>query len=184
VKRAILVLTGTCGSGKSTVAALLAAQGWLAVSEDEIWKRRFGIDRGAFGTDEHRRKRAIAHAEVMDVVVRHPGRDVVVDATVHKGPPEAYEEYAALFAERGLAWHLRVLHPSLEEAIRRDAGRTEWHAGPERVASLRAKFTARVFPRDWFLDTSDDSPEGTVRRVLASLPSARPFPTPSRSPAF
>src|SRR5690348_6643254 len=36
----VLLLTGTCGSGKTTVAALLAKRhGWVHVSEDEIWQR-------------------------------------------------------------------------------------------------------------------------------------------------
>ena len=58
----VVVSTGTCGSGKSTVARLLALRaGWGRVSEDEIWPRRFGKDRGAFGTPEHRLKRAVVH---------------------------------------------------------------------------------------------------------------------------
>src|SRR5262249_20188676 len=48
----VLLVTGTCGSGKSTVASLLAGCGWASISEDEIWPRLFGKNRGAFGSPE------------------------------------------------------------------------------------------------------------------------------------
>lgn len=38
----ILLLAGTCGSGKSTIAVLLEERGWTRISEDEIWPRLGG----------------------------------------------------------------------------------------------------------------------------------------------
>ena len=165
----VLLLTGTCGSGKSTVAALIGQRpGWARVSEDEIWPRRFGKDRGAFGTDEHRAKRAVVQAELLESVraAVAAGRSVVVDATLHELPPEALESYRALFDEVGIPWRVTVLYPRLEVAIARDAGRPEGSLGAARVATLHAKFTGRVFPAACFLDTSDEGPETTMRRVL------------------
>jgi predicted kinase len=168
----VVVLTGTCGSGKSTVAGLLALRaGWLRISEDEIWPRRFGKDRGGFGTPEHRAKRAVVHREILERVQEAlgAGDNVVVDATIHEAPPEALEEYRALFADGGIRWHLCVLHPRLEVAVARDAGRGRGSLGAAAVASLFAKFTGRMIPTGCFLDTSAESPDATVERVLEAL---------------
>ena len=165
-------MTGTCGSGKSTVAGLLARKtGWRGISEDDIWPRHFGKDRGAFGAPEHRAKRAVVHQEVLEwvQVALRAGDNVVVDATVHEAPPEALEEYRALFAAAGIRWHLCVLYPRLEVAVARDAGRGSGSLGAAAVASLFVKFTGRVIPPGCFLDTSAESPDATVDRVLAAL---------------
>ena len=170
--RKVLLLTGTCGSGKSTVADLIALQaGWQRISEDEIWRRHFGKERGAFGTNEYRRRRAVVHQQVLDRTraALAGGYSVVVDATIHETPPEALEEYRTMFAEAGISWSLCVLHPRLEIAIARDADRVDGSLGAARVASLFAKFTRRIIPADCFLDTSDESPDVTVSRILTML---------------
>jgi predicted kinase len=167
----VLLLTGTCGSGKTTVAARLASRhGWVHVSEDEIWPRLFGKDRGAFGSAEYREKRRQVH-EVAFAHIREAlgaGLDVVVDATVHEAPPEALHEYRAWFAAHGIAWTIRVLYPRLEVAVARDAHRTSWTVGPASVASLHAKFTGAQIGSECFLDTSDETPEETMERLLAA----------------
>jgi len=165
----VLVLTGTCGSGKTTVSTLLESlHGWARVCEDDIWRSRFGNARGAFGSAEHRRKRRAMHDVVFEECLPAiaAGRCVVVDATVHEAPPEAYGEYGEFFDEKGIPWRLRVLHPSLEAAITRDAARPSGRLGAERVASLRAKFTRAVFDEDCFVDTTDQTPEQTALGLL------------------
>ena len=133
-----------------------------------MWARCFGKDRGEFGSAEHRQKRwavqRIVFASLDSALAAN--LNVALDATIHESPPEAYREYAEFFDRRGVPWAIRVLHPSIEVAIARDAARSSRPLGPARVASLRAKFTARVFPADWFLDTSADTPEETLGRLL------------------
>jgi len=167
----VLFLTGTCGSGKSTIAGLLALRtGWQRISEDELWHARFGKNRGVFGSSEHRRKRHEIQAAVMakTLVGLSLGNSVVIDVTIHELPPEAFGEYRVLLDGYRIPWSVRVLHPRLDVAVARDACRDGWHAGAERVAALRAKFTGVHFPVAWFLDTSSDSPVETVERVLTS----------------
>lgn len=165
----VLLLTGTCGSGKSTIAERLGARpGWAHVSEDAIWASCIGRDRGAPGTPEHRAKRRLVHAIAFAAIragIACRGR-VVVDATVHEAPPESYEEYRAFFRREEIPWALRVLHPELDVAVARDAARDGSHAGRTRVESLWTNFAARAFPAAWYLDTSRDTPEETVRRLV------------------
>ncbi len=68
-----------------------------------------------------------------------------------------------------LAWSVRVLHPRLEVAVARDAQRPDWRAGAAGVESLWRKYTGERFGREAFLDTSNDTPEESAGRVLASL---------------
>lgn len=175
----VLILTGTCGSGKSTVSRLLAEAGWLRVSEDDFWNDMFGRQRGAFGSEEHRQKRQRVHRAVFDAVAAALRRRqrVVIDATVHESPPEAYLEYRDWFEERAIPWSLRALHPALQVAIDRDARRDGWHAGRDRVSSLHVKFTGDVFGPECFVDTSRDTPRETLRRLL-DLEAPHPVPVP------
>ena len=165
----VLMLTGTCGSGKSTVAGLISRRAdWVRVSEDDIWPRLFGKDRGVFGTDEHRAKRAAVQNHVLERVrlAQAAGRNIVLDATVHESPPEALNEYGVRFHAVPIAWRLCVLRPDLAVAIARDAARERNSLGASRVSSLHAKFTGQAMPKDCFLDTSHDTAEQTAARVL------------------
>jgi predicted kinase len=165
----VLLLTGTCGSGKSTVAALIGARPrWVHVSEDDVWAQRFDQTRGAFGTAEHREKRRMVHEIVYESLRTALVADlnVALDATVHESPPEAYREYLEFFERHRIAWALRVLHPTLDVAIARDWARVRGRLGPAQVASLHRKFTGKVFPTEWFLNTSLDTPEESSRRLV------------------
>jgi adenylate kinase family enzyme len=168
----VLILTGTCGSGKSTLADMIGTQrGWRRISEDGMWSRMFQKNRGVPGTDEHRiRRRAVHEAVFREIMaLRRAGNKVVIDATVHEAPPESFYEYQAFFRMNNITWALRVLHPRLEVAIKRDHLRTEWHAGEERVRTLHAKFTATVFPKEYFIDTSDQSPEESMMALFDDI---------------
>jgi len=166
-----LLLTGTCGSGKTTVSTLLEQRGWRRISEDDIWRALFEKNRGAFGSDEHRGKRRQVHEQVRAAVraALAAGTNVVIDATVHESPPEAFEDYRDFFALHRISWTLRILHPRLDVAVARDASRTTWTLGAGRVADLRAKFTGVVFPVACFVDNSDETALETAERLVADM---------------
>lgn len=103
---------------------------------------------------------------------RRDGLHVVIDATIHEAPPEALDEYRAMFASAGIEWHLCVLYPRVEVAIARDAGRKSGSLGAVQVAALHSKFNGRAIPVECFLDTSVEPPEVTAERVLGSLANA------------
>ena len=141
----VLLLTGTCGSGKTTVSTLLAERDDRArICEDDLWLDRCGHDRGALES----------------------GRKVVIDATVHQAPPHAYEEYMAEFARHRIRWTLCALYPRVDVAIDRDATRECWSVGAAGVREPHDKFSGAVFSRACFVDNSDETSEDTVRRLL------------------
>lgn len=175
MNRRLLILTGTCGSGKSTVAQLLAEKhGWTRVSEDDHWQARYHKNRGPLGSEEHRQKRLEIRREVVSRVYSavSEGRSVVVDAICHEGIPDAWSDYRDLLGCVGVESVVRVLHPRLEVAVQRDATRPGWSAGAAGVEELWSKFTGDLFGPEALLDTSDDLPDESVQRVLESLAAA------------
>ena len=164
----VLMLTGTCGSGKTTIAALLAKSGWSHISEDALWLQFFGNNRGSFGSTDHRSKRQRVHEQAFAAIssALEGGHQVVLDATLHESPPEAFLEYVDWFDGHQISWALRVLHPNVDVAIARDAARPTWHVGADRVRVLHDKFNGSIFPKPCFIDTSNDTPEETLARVL------------------
>ncbi len=62
--------------------------------------------------------------------------------------------------------HLCTIHPRLKIAIKRDSERKDWVAGSERVESLRAKFNGMVFPKECYIDNSDETPDQTMKRII------------------
>ena len=172
MKRQVLILTGTCGSGKSTLAQLLAdSYGWTRISEDDHWRARYHKKRGELGSEEHRQKRLEIRREVVRQVgsAASKGRSVVVDAICHEGIPNAWSDYSELFESVAIECVVRVLQPRLEVAIERDATRPGWSAGAAGVEELWGKFNGKLFGPEALLDTSDDLPDESVRRLLASL---------------
>ena len=166
----VLLLTGTCGSGKTTIANLLAKHArWKHISEDNIWHNLFGKKRGQFHSDEHRLKRGQVHAQVLSELLEslHSGQNIVIDATVHESPPEAYCEYQSMFELHSLDWSIRVLHPRIDVAVARDASRTCWSVGEKAVKELRDKFNKGVLSSDCYVDNSDETAEETMRRFLS-----------------
>src|SRR4030095_12502901 len=97
----------------------------------------------------------------------HFGRDIVIDATVHESPPEAYREYQTMLEAHSVEWTIRVLHPRTEVAVARDASRTCWSVGEKAVRELRDKFNKGVLSVDCYVDNSDETAEETMKRLLS-----------------
>ncbi len=164
-----LILTGTCGSGKTTISKLLVdKKGWKRISEDDIWKQCFGKDWGVFGSDEHRKKRQFVHNIIFKKILSgmKKSQSIVIDGTVHESPPEAFYEYREFLQKHSIPWRICILHPALDIAIKRDSMRKGWIAGPERVKQLYLKFNGLIFPKDYFIDNSNETPVQTLNHII------------------
>lgn len=148
----VLLLSGTCGSGKTTISKLIAEQqDWQRICEDDIWLELFGKNRGNPRLPDGKRKRAKVHEIVFGKIVeyREHKKNVVVDLTVHEAPPDAFLEY--------------------EVALGRDSRRECWNVGTERVKRLREKYIKEIFGAENFIDNSDESPEETLEKHFRDL---------------
>lgn len=122
----IIVLNGTCGSGKSSVAIeLMNRHGYYAIDGDcvnQSVKHRIDISdpdfkaKVQFNSDETLAEIA---AEI-DYISLYSDKIVLSHVIL----PDDIGRYIKIFAERNLYYHFFLLKPSYEEAIRRCQTRT------------------------------------------------------------
>lgn len=113
----IIVLTGTCGSGKSTVAELLARRGFWAIDGDcalQAARHRQGGEKLDYRqiTDEVARE--------LDWLSMYTDRFVLA-TVIH---PEDLLQYKALLEARRLRYRLYLLRPEYAAALQRCQTRT------------------------------------------------------------
>jgi dephospho-CoA kinase len=179
-------LTGGIGSGKSTVAELLAERGAVVIDADDLARRAVepgtdGFDRvvEAFGSQILGPDRAIDRAKLAKVVFTDPARLSQLEAIVHpevaRMLSEAIERYrdtdqvivyaVPLLAERGLAKGFDVVVVVVAdvdrriERLMRDRGMTADDVRARVAAQLSDEERARV--ADVLLD-NDGEPERLV----------------------
>lgn len=113
----ILVLTGTCGSGKSTVAEILAQKGFSAIDGDcAIQAARF--KRNGESVDYREALDEIAYE--IDVLSMY-SQNLVLAAVVH---PDDMKKYKEILEARNLQYKFILLKPSFQAAMVRCQTRT------------------------------------------------------------
>ena len=116
----IIVLSGTCGSGKSTIAIELAKNhGFFAMDGDCVLqsvRHKPNMAKVQFNSQE-------AMDEIAyEIDCIRPFSDKIVFAQVVL--PEDMENYIRIFKERGLCYHFVLLKPDYENALARCQVRT------------------------------------------------------------
>ncbi len=163
----ILILTGTPGSGKTTTAKALAAEGGSAkvhLHSDDFWHF---IKNGAVAPylpEAHQQ-----NAVVIDVLAQAAegyakgGFFVIVDGIV--GP-----WFLAPFTTLGVALHYVVLRPPLEVAIRRCQDRGgDTLTDPEPIAALHRQLSDLGELERHAIDIGDQAREQTFATVVEAL---------------
>ena len=113
----IIVITGTCGSGKSTVAEVLAGEDWLVIDGDcAVQAVRRKNNRKNYAWDELIDE--IAHE--IDILAMF-GENIVLS---HVILPEDVEKYINIFKARGLRYRFFLLKPDYDTAVQRCMART------------------------------------------------------------
>jgi adenylylsulfate kinase-like enzyme len=169
----VLVLTGQLAAGKSTLARLALAR-WERGLHLDVDAVREQVVQGLAGplpwTDETTRQFALAvRACAAQAAVYHrAGYAVAVEGAIDPADVDA------ALAEVGLLEHRVgvVLHPRLEAARERNRTRTHKPFGPDLlhdvIGVLDADLASAPVPPGWtVLDTSDDTVEQSLQRVLA-----------------
>ncbi|MDD4774393.1 MAG: dephospho-CoA kinase [Eubacteriales bacterium] len=113
----IIALNGTCGSGKSAVAEILAGKGFLAIDGDCVIQ-----------TVKHRKKvKQVGFNEMADEIAREIdilslfGNRFVLSTVIL---PEDLSRYKEIFESRNLKYRFILLKPEYRTAVERCRSRT------------------------------------------------------------
>jgi len=115
----IIILNGTCGSGKSTVAEILATRGFGAIDGDcviQVVKHKTGQTKMDF------REQAMFDEITCQIdILSMLGDNFVLS---HVILPEDMSKFTKIFEERNLNYHFFLLKPSYQTAVARCQTRT------------------------------------------------------------
>ncbi|MFC4036374.1 AAA family ATPase [Streptomyces polygonati] len=169
----VLVITGVMASGKSTVAQLLAEHLPRAVHvRGDVFRRmlvsgrRELVPRGDEEAVEQLRLRYRVSASTADLYAAAGWTAIVQDVVLG----EHLRPY--LDAIRARPLHLVVLAPSQEAVAAREAARAKTGYGSWTVDGLDHVLRDRTPRLGLWIDTSDQTPEQTVRAILDDLKNA------------
>jgi len=155
----IIVLNGTCGSGKSTIAEILADKGFLVIDGDCVIQsvnHKTGIKRVDFNE--------MADEIACEIDILSMFGDNFVLSTVIL--PEDLDKYIGIFQLRNLKYRLLLLKPDYQTAVERCQTRT-CHA------SVTPEYWTKHFyemlnfdDRVIVVDNTNLTPEETAAHIL------------------
>ena len=159
----VLVVSGTCASGKTTVSDVLAEQhGFVQLDADWfLAKRKDELGRHIDFNEVHEEMLTMAEGLV------HLGRDVVI---AHVVLPEWVAMYERFFGERGIAYRVVILMPQMKVILQRNEERVCWwteHGIIERFQDALLAGDDHV--RGLFYDNGGETAEETARRMAQGI---------------
>ena len=113
----IIVLNGTSGSGKSTIAEILSEKGFLAIDGDcaiQVVRYKKGIKQYEW---EELINEIACEIDILSLL----GENIVLS---HVILPEDFDKYIAIFESRNLKYAFYLLKPEYETAVERCQTRT------------------------------------------------------------
>lgn len=122
----VLLIAGPAGAGKTSMATLIGSKpGWVVLSEDEFWGR---LPRAPhlLRTDA---EKAVIQAQVVAEARAHlaQGKRVVIEFIIYEDPPQPIIFYVDTLTHDGYTVAVRVLRPTLETLMQRQAHRGNAH---------------------------------------------------------
>lgn len=113
----IIVLNGTCGSGKSTIAEILADRGYLAIDGDCVIQ----VVRHKKGIKQYEWEELINEIAFEIDILSLLGENIVLS---HVILPKDFDNYMAIFESRNMKYTFYLLKPEYETAVKRCHTRT------------------------------------------------------------
>lgn len=161
----ILIVTGPCASGKTTITSLIAENHpFIRICGDDI-KHELYPD--IVHIQEHPDKLKQVASEIVERARKHfeNGEHVVIDYIVLA--QERLEEYKRLFSDH---LQIRVLLAHRASIIQRDELRECWTAGEACVDQLYESFTQLkdFIGAEHYIDSSEETPEETYVKHFAT----------------
>lgn len=158
----IIVLNGTCGSGKTTVAEWFADKGWLAIDGDcAIQSLRHKTGQKKYEWNEL----IVEIAHEIDILSSF-GKNIVLS---HVVLPEDFEKYIKMFRTRNLKYKFVLLKPEYQTAVKRCQTRT-CHENITPEQWIKHFYDLLVFDEGFeILDNTNMTAEETAEYILKIL---------------
>ena len=161
----ILLITGPGGAGKTTVAEILQkTYGYCMLDGDQEDTEFF--PKGGQWLPENSQLLALAHQKIIQKVKKlaEDNKKIVVDYIIFGNYADFMESFRKEFRKD---FKVKVLFPSEEVTIQRDAERECWTTGSKRIKQVRKEFLKNkdVFGHHNFIDTSTQTPEETAKQI-------------------
>jgi gluconate kinase len=155
----VLLLTGTCASGKTTVGELLEKDyGYHHIDGDDVWNA-VKLEQGkGVGWNE-------IHQDILNHCLQKMySSNVVITHVIY---PEIFPVYTSFFERERMAMTLVVLVPTIDTVYQRNNTRTCWSVPtPQKyIDDIYGKLSSNEY-LPYFLDTTHQKPEQTVSQVL------------------
>lgn len=155
----LIVLNGTCGSGKTTIAEVFIDKGWLAIDGDCAIQSL----RHKKGTKQYEWKELINEIACEIDILSLFCKNIVLS---HIILPEDYKKFIELFKSRNIKYNLILLKPEYQTAVERCRLRT-CHTTITPEKWIKHFYDILVFDdRFDIVDNSDMSAQDTAETIL------------------
>ena len=174
LSQTVILIAGPAGAGKTSMGRRIATvPGWIHIPEDSIWDE-LPRDRHVARTESEReivQSRAIER--IMNELQR--GNSVILEFVLYDDPPQPILYYSGTLTASGVSVQIRVLRPSIETLLSRQAKRGNSHdlqALPQRRANaehqIRCLRGQHIDP-SWVIASSSSSIEEIYQEHFAHL---------------
>jgi len=159
----VLLITGTCASGKSTIAQIAAQQyGFFLIDGDgvrQIVKLKMGLSESDWNADYF-------HNEILLMIdmLLSLGHDIAI---AHVILPEIIPRYRDFLCKRGVNYFFSVLLPNHKILLQRNESRECWTTEEKWIREFHHPFVGLKSNGDIFVhDNSNETPEETTELFI------------------
>ncbi len=162
----VTLITGPGGSGKSTIADLLAQKTGVVWLDGDDMDTEF-FPHGGQWDNENSALLAKAHNKILEITQKlfSEGKSVIVDYIIFG----RFEDYFSKFKQAfGDDLDIKILLPRKEVIIARNNARTEYQTGEDKITRVYDALEALRdrLGSEAYIDTSSETAEETVEHLI------------------
>jgi adenylate kinase family enzyme len=171
----VVLIAGPAGAGKTSMGRRVAEfSGWYHLPEDRVWDE---LPRQPH-TPRTEEEKAVVQGRALGYIKAQlkEGKSVVMDFIGYEDPPQPILFYSESLAKLGVPVHVKVLRPSVDELIRRQALRANAHdtevaeSDRRRYAENEVRCLSSVhIHASWVIDPTGLSIEDVYQQAFSEL---------------